>query len=321
VLDTSTRLLRLLTVLQSRRSWTGDGLAERLEITPRTLRRDIDRLRSLGYSVAAAAGPGGGYQLSHGSALPPLLLDDDEAIAIAVSLRSAMDSFAGMSQTAVSALGKLNQLLPGRLRRKVGALYAVTVSVPGTAPVLDPDTLTTLAAACRDQCQLTLDYQDRAGRASTRTVEPVRLAHTGNRRWYLVAWDVGRSAWRTLRVDRIKGAPATGTPFSPRPPPPDVERYVAEAISYAPYRLRAKFKLAAPAPELAGRFPPWIGVLEPIDAKHSLLSTGAETPEALVAQVILCAVDFELVEPEDLRPHLQEIVSRLQRAARPRAGD
>jgi predicted DNA-binding transcriptional regulator YafY len=315
MLDTSTRLLRLLSVLQSRRSWTGTGLAERLEITPRTLRRDIDRLRSLGYTVAAAAGPGGGYQLSQGSALPPLLLNDDEAIAIAVALRSAVDIFAGMSQTAVSTLLKLNQLLPIRLRNRVSALHAVTVSVAGTGPVLDPDTLTTLAAACRDQCQLTFDYHDRAGRASTRTVEPVRLAHTGNRRWYLLAWDVGRGAWRTLRVDRIKGRPTTGAPFRPRPPPPDVQRYVAEAISYAPYRLRARFKLAGPVAALAERVPPWIGVLEPLDSTHSLLSTGGETPEALLMHVILCGVDFELVEPEDLRPQLRAIAIRLQRAA------
>jgi predicted DNA-binding transcriptional regulator YafY len=225
-----------------------------------------------------------------------------------------MDIFAGMSQTAVSALLKLNQLLPSRLRKKVGALHAVTVSVRGTGPVLDPDTLTTLAAACRDRCQLTFDYRDRAGKASTRTVEPVRLAHTGNRRWYLVAWDLGRGAWRTLRVDRISGHPTTGATFDPRPPPPDVERYVAEAISYAPYRVRAKFKLAGAVAALAARMPPWIGVLEPLDATHSLLSTGAETAEALIAQVVLCGVDFELVEPEDLRPKLLEIASRLQLA-------
>jgi len=247
--------------------------------------------------------------------MPPLLLDDDEAVAIAVSLRSAVDTFAGMRQTAVSALGKLNQLLPIRLRKRVGALQAVTVSVLGTGPVLNPDTLTTLAAACRDQCQLTFSYQDRAGRSSTRTVEPVRLAHTGNRRWYLVAWDLGRGAWRTLRVDRIKGSPTTGAPFRPRAPPADVERYVAEAISYAPYRLRARFKLAGAAAALAERLPPWVGVLEPLGAKHSLLSTGAETPEALVVYVIMCGVDFELLEPEDLRPHLREIATRLQRAA------
>lgn len=316
MLDTSTRLLRLLSVLQSRRFWTGTGLAEHLEITPRTLRRDIDRLRSLGYTVAAAAGPGGGYQLGQGSALPPLLLDDDEAVAIAVSLRSAVDTFAGMSQTAVGVLVKLDQLLPARLRKRVSALHAVTISVAGTTPVLKPDTLTTLAAACRDHRQITLRYQDRGGRASTRTVEPLKLAHTGNRRWYLVAWDLSRDAWRTLRVDRINGRPAAGAAFIPRPPPADVERYVAEAISHGPHRHRAKFKLAGSAAAVGERIPPWIGVLEPIDGNCSLLTTGAETPEALVLQAMLCGVDFELVEPEDLRPQLREIAARLQRAAR-----
>ena len=315
MLDPSTRLLRLLSVLQSRRFWSGPGLAERLEVTPRTLRRDIDRLRSLGYRVAATAGPGGGYQLAQGSAMPPLLFDDDEAVAIAVALRSAVDTFAGMGKTAVSALLKLNQLLPTRLHKRVGALHAVTVSVVGTKPVLDADTLTTLASACRDHRLVTLNYLDRKGKGSTRTVEPLRLAHTGNRRWYLVAWDLSRDAWRTLRVDRIGGRLVLGTLFEPRPPPDDVERYVAEAISYAPYRLRAKFKLAGSAATLAERIAPWMGLLEPLDATHSLLSTGAESVEGLVCQVMLCGVDFELLEPEELRPQLARIASRLQRAA------
>jgi predicted DNA-binding transcriptional regulator YafY len=316
VLDTSTRLLRLLAVLQSRRFWTGTALAERLGITSRTLRRDIDRLRSLGYTVSAAAGPGGGYQLGQGTALPPLLLDDDEAVAIVVSLRSAVDAFAGVSQTVVGALVKLNQLLPTRLRKRVSALQAVTVSVAGTTAVVNPMTLTTLATACRDHRQITLRYRDRVGRISTRTVEPLRLAHTGSRRWYLVAWDLSREAWRTLRVDRIDEKPSLGAPFVPRPPPPDVERYVLEAISYAPYRHRARFVLAASAAEVAERIPPWIGVIEPVDGRRCVLSTGAETPEALVFQVMLCGVDFELTEPESLRPHLREIAARLQRAAR-----
>jgi predicted DNA-binding transcriptional regulator YafY len=317
MLDTSARLLRLLSVLQARRFWTGAGLADRLEITPRTLRRDIDRLRSLGYTIAATAGPGGGYQLARGTALPPLLLDDDEAVAIAVALRSAVDTFAGISRTAVNVLVKLNQLLPARLHKRVGALQAVTVSVVGlSGPVLDPDTLTTLAAACRDHRQLTLSYQDHKGKPSTRIVEPLRLAHTGSRRWYLLAWDLSREDWRTLRVDRIVGSPVTGKAFVPRPAPPDVERYVAEAIAYAPYRYRARFKLAASAETLGERVPPWIGVLEPLDAGHSVLSTGGPTPEALLHQVMLCGVDFELLEPEDLRPELSKIAARLQRAAR-----
>src|SRR5882672_7220358 len=264
-------------------------------------------------------GRAGGYQLGQGTALPPLLLDDDEAVAIVVSLRSAVDTFAGVSRTAVGALVKLNQLLPARLRKRVSALHAVTVSVAGTTAIVNPNTLTTLAAACRDHQQITLRYQDRGGRVSTRTVEPLRLAHTGNRRWYLVAWDLSREAWRTLRVDRIDEKLSLGAPFAPRPPPPDVERYVAESISHAPYRHRAKFRLAASAAAMAERVPPWIGVLEPQDAERCVLSTGAETPEALVFQAMLCGVEFELMEPESLRPHLREIAARLQRAGRLRA--
>ena len=314
MLDTSTRLLRLLSVLQSRRFWAGADLAQRLEITPRTLRRDIDRLRSLGYMVDAAAGPGGGYQLGQGSALPPLLLDDDEAVAIAVSLRSAVDAFVGMGQTAVSVLGKLNQLMPARLRKRVGALQAVTLSVIRAPSAVNPETLASLAAACWDLRELTLRYRDRQGRATTRVVQPLKLAHTGNRRWYLVAWDLSRDAWRTLRVDRIEGSPTSGAHFTPRPPPGDVARYVAEAISYGPYPYRAKFKLAGSATAIAERIPPWVGVLEPLDENHCVLSVGAETPEALIFQVLLCGVDFELDQPEDLRPHLREIAARLNRA-------
>jgi predicted DNA-binding transcriptional regulator YafY len=314
MIDTSARLLRVLSLLQARHFWTGMELADRLEITPRTLRRDIDRLRTLGYAVAATGGPGGGYRLDRGSAMPPLLLEDNEAVAIAVSLRSAVDTFAELGETAVSALLKLNQLLPARLRKRVSALQAVTVSVTRTGPVLSAETLTILATACRDCRQVSIRYEDRKGRPSSRTLEPLRLAHTGNRRWYLVAWDLSRSEWRTLRVDRIKGRPVTGASFIPRELPADVERYVAESIAHAPYRFRAKFSLVGPVAELAERIPPWVGVLEPFGETRSLLSVGAETPEAVVLYVMLCGVDFELLEPEDLRPHLGQMIARLERA-------
>jgi predicted DNA-binding transcriptional regulator YafY len=317
MLDTSSRLLRLLSLLQARRFWTGVELADRLEVTPRTLRRDVDRLRSLGYAVAATGGPGGGYRLDRGSALPPLLLEDNEAVAIAVSLRSAVDTFAELGETAVSALLKLNQLLPMRLRKRVSALHTVTVSVARRGPVLSAETLTTLATACRDCLQVTIRYEDRKGKPSTRTVEPLRLAHTGNRRWYLVAWDLGKGEWRTLRVDRIKGSPVAGDSFTPRSLPADVERYVAESISHAPYPYRAKFSLAGTVAELAERIPPWMGVLEPLGETRSLLTVGGETPESVVWQVMLCGVDFELLEPMDLQPLFREIVARLERAIRP----
>lgn len=319
MIDTSARLLRLLSVLQSRGYWSGSGLAERLEVTPRTLRRDIDRLRSLGYAIQATSGPGGGYRLSQGAALPPLLLNDDEAVAIAAALRSAADAFTGLGETAVGVLVKLNQLLPERLRRRVGALQAVTLSVSatGAAPALDADLLTVIAAACREHELLSFDYRDRGGRVTQRRVEPMRLVHVASRRWYLLAWDLGREDWRTLRVDRVAGHVKPGPRFIPRPLPEDLPKFVTEAITYAPYRYRARFKLAGSTAELAGRVPPWLGLLDPMDETHSMLSIGAESLDALALHVLLCGTDFELIEPDDLRPRLMEIAERLRRGAAP----
>jgi predicted DNA-binding transcriptional regulator YafY len=315
MLDTSTRLLRLLSVLQSRRFWTGAGLAERLGITARTLRRDVDRLRSLGYTVLATAGPGGGYQLGRGAVLPPLLLDDAEAVAIAVSLRSGMDAYSGINETVVRTLAKLQQLLPPRLHARISALNAATVSLAGPGERVNPEVLIALANACRDGRSATLQYRDRMDRPSARLIEPLRLAYTGNRRWYLVAYDLNRNAWRTFRVDRIDGIPVLGAPFNPRPPPADLKRYVSNAIASAPYRFRAKFRLNGSMTIVAPSAPPWVGVLEPLDETHCMLSTGADSPEALVLQVMLCGVDFDLIEPADLRPSLIKIAARLRRAA------
>ncbi len=317
MLDTSARLLRLLSVLQARRSWAGAELAERLEVTTRTLRRDVDRLRSLGYVIEATSGPGGGYQLGKGSHLPPLLLDDDEAVAVTVALRSAADGFAGLGETALGVLTKLDQLLPARLRKRVGALQAMTVSVgSGGAPELDPVVLTTLAAACRDRERVRIEYHGRGAEASTRTLEPLRLAHTGSRRWYLLAWDLGREDWRTFRVDRIAAVEALGIRFAPREPPGGVARYVADSISHAPYRHRAVVRLRGSLSTLAGRVPPWCGVLEPEGDESCLLRTGAESMEGLACQLILTGVDFELIEPTSLRPRLRKVVERLERSLR-----
>lgn len=315
MIDTSSRLLRLLSVLQARSFWAGADLAERLEITSRTLRRDIDRLRSLGYVIEATSGPGGGYQLGKGSHLPPLMLDDDEAVAVTVALRSAADGFAGLGETALSVLTKLDQLLPARLRKRVGALQAMTVSVGGGAvPSLDPELLTTIAAACRDRERIEMQYRGRGAEVSTRKVEPLRLAHTGSRRWYLLAWDLGREDWRTFRVDRIEGIEALGVRFAAREPPGDVASYVAESISHAPYRHRVVVKLRGSVSELAAKVPPWCGVLEAIDDESCLLRTGAESVEGLVCQLILTGTGFELVEPRSLLPKIRRVVQRLERA-------
>ncbi|TYR53667.1 helix-turn-helix transcriptional regulator, partial [Streptomyces parvus] len=209
MLETSARLLRLLSLLQTHRDWSGADLADRLGVTPRTVRRDVDKLRELGYPVNAARGTGGGYQLGAGAELPPLLLDDEEAVAVAVGLRTAAGhGIEGIGESSVRALAKLEQVLPNRLRRRVGALGAFTVPMlhGQDASVVDPGLLTELAAACRDAERLRFAYRTHGGDSSRRTVEPHRLVCT-ERRWYLVAWDLEREDWRTFRADRITPTP------------------------------------------------------------------------------------------------------------------
>src|SRR5437868_15498517 len=201
--QTSSRLLQLLSLLQGRRDWPGSELGDRLGVSGRTIRRDIDRLRELGYPVESLTGPAGGYRLGAGSLLPPLLLDDEEAIAIAVWLRTAARaSVTGIEETAVRALVKLEQVLPAHLRRRVGALSSATFTLPESGPTVDPQHLTVIAAACRDSECLRFGYRSRDGADSRRDVEPHALVNRG-RRWHLVAWDRRRQAWRTFRVDRL----------------------------------------------------------------------------------------------------------------------
>ena len=201
--ETSSRLLELLSLLQARRDWPGAELAERLEVSGRTIRRDVERLRGLGYPVESLSGPAGGYRLRAGTAMPPLLLDEDEAIAIAVGLRTAARaSVAGIEETSIRALVKLEQVLPAHLRRRVGALGSATIAPPVTGPTVDPQHLTVIAAACRDSECLRFAYRSRDGSDTRREVEPHSLVNLG-RRWYLVAWDRRRDDWRTFRVDRL----------------------------------------------------------------------------------------------------------------------
>src|SRR6267154_2610598 len=204
MLETSARLLRLLSLLQARRDWTSAELAIRLGVTARTIRNDIDRLRGLGYPVDARPGVSGGYRLGTGGALPPLLLDDDEAVAVAIGLRTAASgSIAGIEETSVRALAKLQQVLPSRLRRKVSAFQSYAMPTPSHGPQVDPDVLTVIASACRDHERLRFDYTAHSGAASRRSVEPYRLVND-RRRWYLMAWDTDRDDWRTFRADRIE---------------------------------------------------------------------------------------------------------------------
>lgn len=242
MIATSARLLELLSLFQAQRYWSGGDLCERLEVTPRTLRRDVDRLRRLGYPVNSTSGVAGGYQLGAGATLPPLLLDDDEAVAVAVGLRTAASgTVTGIEEASVRALSKMQQVLPDRLRRRVAALHAFIVPLANNGPAVDAQVLSTIAAASRDCECLRFRYQNSAGESTMRRVEPHRLVHTG-RRWYLAAWDQDRAEWRTFRLDRIEPRLRTSGHFTPREPPDgDFAAYVSKSVSWAPYPYGRRF--------------------------------------------------------------------------------
>jgi predicted DNA-binding transcriptional regulator YafY len=313
VLTTSARVLRLLSLLQARGEWSGGDLAERLEIDVRTLRRDVDRLRTLGYVIDASSGPGGGYRLGAGSSPPPLLLDDDEAVAVAVALAAAAGSVAKLRDIALGVLVKLERILPPRLRRRVDALHAVTLTLSGGAPSVEPAMLMTIASACRDHESLRFQYRDQANRTTLREVEPMRLVHTG-RLWYLAAWDVSREGWRTFRLDRVDVQGLfLGARFIPREPPEDLATYVSRSITTARYQHRVRVRLSESSSTLAERIPPWIGLIEPIDERTSMLTIGGDTIEALTSFIVQTGVDFELLEPPELKGPIREIAERLLR--------
>jgi predicted DNA-binding transcriptional regulator YafY len=312
VLKTSSRVLRLLSLLQARREWSGGELGERLEVDVRTVRRDVDRLRDLGYVIEASAGVGGGYRLGAGTTTPPLLLDEDEAIAVAAALSVAAGSVANLQEVALRALVKLEQLLPVRLRRRLSALQAVTVSMGAAAVVVDPRVLTSLAILCRDQLVATFEYRDLHERVTQREVEPMRLVHTG-RVWYLAAWDRGRSDWRTFRVDRIRAEPQALGRFTPRPPPEDLATYVARSISALPYRCVAQLGLAQAPAELS--LPHWLGVLSPGPDGGSILTVGGDSWEVVAALAMHLGGDFVLLGPPEAHAPMRAIAERLRAAA------
>jgi predicted DNA-binding transcriptional regulator YafY len=309
MLETSARLLRLLSLLQSRRDWTGPDLANRLEVTTRTLRRDVDRLRQLGYPVEAGSGPAGGYRLGIGAALPPLLLDDTEAVAIAVGLRTASGgTVAGLDEAAEAALTKLERVLPARLRERVDALTSSTVSLTGPVPAVEPAGLVVLARACRESERVRFGYLDGRDRRSERRVEPYRLVSTG-RRWYLVGRDLDRDDWRTFRVDRIEAPTPTGRRFT-LVEPPDVAALVSRSISVAPYRWQARVRFRASSAQVANRVPPTVGWVEEAGAE-SVLHVGADALDALVVHLIAVGYPFEVLAPPQLRDRLRELATAL----------
>ncbi|GAA4099509.1 YafY family protein [Actinomadura miaoliensis] len=316
MLETSARLLRLLALLQTPRDWTGAELAERLGVSGRTVRADVERLRSLGYPVHATRGSAGGYRLSAGASLPPLLLDDDEAVAVAVGLRTAAGSVAGNAEASLRALAKLEQVMPSRLRHRVNTLQTYTVPVPHDrpGPSVDPDVLTALAAACRAHERLRFDYTTHAGGATRREVEPYRLV-TWGRRWYLLAYDLDRADWRTFRVDRLIPRIPTGPRFTPRAlPDDDVAAYVSGRVSAAAWRYRARVTVHAPADVIADRINPAVGTVEAVDPESCILHTGADTIETLAVYLGLLNADFTVTEPPELVTHLRTLATRYTNA-------
>jgi predicted DNA-binding transcriptional regulator YafY len=313
--STSSRLLTLLSLLQGRRDWPGSELAERLEVSGRTIRRDVERLRELGYPVESMTGPAGGYQLRAGAAMPPLLLDDEEAIAVAVGLRTAAGaSVTGIEETSVRALVKLEQVLPSHLRRRVQALQRATTTIAyGGGPTVDPQCLTIIAAACRDAERVRFGYVARDGATTRREVEPHSLVNAG-RRWYLVAWDRDRGDWRTFRLDRVTKPASTGVRFTPRAlPAEDAAAYVRQSLASAQYRYEAHVTIHAPAEQVRERR--WLGgAVEPVDDRTCRLSTSDDNLDWLATRIAMLGWDYEVDGPPELIDRLRTIAERITSA-------
>ncbi|MFI5959944.1 helix-turn-helix transcriptional regulator [Cryptosporangium sp. NPDC051539] len=314
--NTSERTLRLLSLLQTHRYWPGSDLADRLGVSERTLRRDIDRLRELGYPVDASRGVAGGYQLRSGAAMPPLLLDDEEAVAIAVGLRTAAGgAVEGIEETSVRALTKVIQVMPPRLRRRVEALR--TYTVPGGfsgGPSVDAETLTVIASACRDDERLRFDYTARGSERTTRLVEPHRLVSLG-RRWYLVAWDTERGDWRTFRIDRLTGPQPTGARFRPRElPAEDAAAFVRMRLSDRPHRYTIEVRVHAAADAIHGAFGREAEVTEET-AGRCLLTLRSDQLDWPVSALAWLGADFEVVGPPEFVAAVRSVGERYLRGS------
>jgi len=317
MLETSARLLRLLSLLQTPREWTGSELGERLGVSPRTVRNDVDKLRELGYPVLATRGAAGGYRLGAGAAMPPLLLDDEEAVAVAVGLRTvATGPIAGIEEASLRALAKLEQVLPSRLRTRISGLRSIITPVPfaSAGPVVDPDVLTAVAAACRARERLRFSYLSHDGSASEREAEPYQLVNWG-RRWYLVAFDIGRADWRTFRVDRITPKTPGGGRFTPRPlPADDLADWVARRVATGAWQYRARITVHAPAPAVEARIGPYVGTVTSTGDEVCLLDTGSDSLETMAVYLGLLGFDFRVESPPELAEHIRALTDRYRRA-------
>jgi predicted DNA-binding transcriptional regulator YafY len=311
------RLLDLLALLQMPRAWRGAELAERLGVTTRTVRNDVERLRQLGYRIDGFRGSAGGYRLAPGTRMPPLLLDDGDVIAITAGLLTTQTGgIAGMDEHAQRALAKLEHVMPPALRRRADALRTAVVQVSADAPPpsIDPDVLAVISAACHDHEILRFDYRTHAGdRAERRVVEPYRLVNWG-RRWYLFAYDTARTGWRTYRVDRMAPNPPAGPRFRPRTlPVGDVAAYVSRGVSAASWRYRTTVTVLAPASDFA-EMPPAAGIIEAVDEHTCRLTTGADSLTTLAVHLGLLDHEFRVDEPPALVAKVGELADRYARA-------
>lgn len=317
MIQASGRLLRLLALLQSRSTWAGTDLAARLEVTARTLRRDIERLRALGYPIDATRGVAGGYALGAEARLPPLSFDADEATAVFVGLHAAVGTgITGAGSAALRALGKLDRVLPSRLRRNFRALQGSVIELATRSRPFALSSISTLAGACADRHAVQFAYATR-GTATMRTVEPIRIVHVGGL-WYLVAWDRDRQDWRTFRLDRMRDVEASGERFAARPPPdPDLAAYVTRAISSAPHPYRAKVRLHAAIAAVRPRVGAFDAHFAPAGERRCTMEVGAPTLDVLVARILWLGIDFDVIDgPPALRAHLEVIARRIAKAAR-----
>ncbi|WP_051247450.1 helix-turn-helix transcriptional regulator [Nocardioides halotolerans] len=318
--DTAARMLALLGLLQARSDWSGAELAQRLGVTDRTVRNDVDRLRGLGYPVDAVRGPGGRYRLAIGTKLPPLLLEEDEAVAVAVGL-SAGTAVQGIEETSARALAKLEHVLPHRLQRRVNALRdAVSAGPENTGsnvedPLVDAAQLTEVAAAIRDHVELRFDY-----RGDRLQLEPYRLV-SWQRRWFVVARDARTGTWAPYRLDWMELRTPGGRRFSPRPlPGEDYTSFVLREVAFSGWAVHARIAVDAPAEDVLARINPTVGVVESVDADHCVLVTGGDSVEIIAVYIGMLGLDFHVTEPPELVEQVAIVGDRYRRAVRATSG-
>lgn len=319
--DLPGRMLRLLSFLQMRREWSGTELADRLGVTGRTVRRDIERLRSLGYPVDGTAGRAGGYRLASGAAMPPLILDDDEAMAVAVALRTASGGLVGIDEAALRALAKLEHVLPARLRHQVAAIQATSViNWEGPAAHIDPDVLRTLALGCRDRETVRFDYTARDGTSSSRRTEPHRIVSYGGL-WFLLAYDTDKDDWRIFRLDRITRPTPTCLRFVARPiPGSDPAAFVADRIAAAPVRYHARATVGAPAATVRRRTGALPARVTPMGANTSVVDCSSNDLIGIAHALIALDTEYELDADEHVAAYLARVAERLRPSSQPGGG-